>query len=220
MTRMWRPDLSISDRMVMFEAMLTEAWGDDFANTGPLLTVTYPETGLVAETINSNKVNFPAIKEKYFARLPQMLAKVDYTLRESCMNNLKQIALSMKMFEQEVQDDICPPGWRALYPEYMPARRVFRCPTDSHGTISYEIVLPATNEAYQLMVHAEINGLTPEQAEQYPAAQSEIPWAYEIDHCASEPHRRGRNVVFMDGHAEFVPDEAFEYVVGRYLAYR
>lgn len=118
-------------------------------------------------------------------------------VRASCQNNLKQWGLVIKMFEIE-NHGYTPPGICSVYPEYLSDPSILTSPKDPAGTDSYLYILPATHlEDY-------CNQMAP--AEDYPLevargiSQSQVP----IMLNKTNFPEGGRNVLFADGHVEYV----------------
>ena len=116
-------------------------------------------------------------------------------IRASCQNNLKQMGLVMKMFENENRE-YTPPGWLYVFPEYITDPGILTSPKDQPGTDSYLYFCPATNiKEYISQVHGELDPGA------FGKVYSEIPV---MMNRTDFPNPAGRNVLFADGHVEFV----------------
>ena len=113
-----------------------------------------------------------------------------------CKSNLKQIGLGMAMWSND-HNESYPEKLEDLHDEYITAKKIFQCPEDrSPMTIGkgiqcsylYAGKLPVTTDP-----------------------QVAIAW----DKRGNHP--RGRNVLYYDGHVEWVRERAFENVMERSL---
>jgi prepilin-type processing-associated H-X9-DG protein len=121
-------------------------------------------------------------------------------MRASCANNLKQLGLVVKMFENE-HDGYTPGGWLSCYPEYLSDSSVLTSPKDEPGTDSYLYLLPATNvEAYASEAFPDL--VTDGNPAGMAKAMSEIPLATNRTDFPGETPVR--NVLFADGHVEYM----------------
>lgn len=118
-------------------------------------------------------------------------------LRSQDQNNLKQLGLVIKMFANE-HHGFTPPGWLSVYPEYLSDTQILTSPKDKAGTESYEYLLPAVN--LDAMVQELVE--EPDNPSAVAQTQSEIPLVMNKsdwpDGC--------RNMLFADGHVEYVRD--------------
>ena len=125
-------------------------------------------------------------------------------IRARSQNNLKQLGLVVKMFEQE-HYGYTPGGWWSVYPEYLTDLAVLTHPVDDPGTVSYQYMAPVMN--FQHLFEAT---RTPEIREN-PAAlhqfMSELPIVIERQPYGEPP---GRNVLFADGHVEWMLEQTYQ----------
>jgi prepilin-type processing-associated H-X9-DG protein len=121
------------------------------------------------------------------------------------------------MFWNETEGQYTPAGWRSLVPEYLEDPTVLRCPRDEPGTLSYELLFPATSRAELAAIYADIHGLDAAEVERE-ALMDGIPVAYE-----PKPHlidgREFRTVLFLDGHVGLFHDRDWAKFVEPYLQY-
>lgn len=129
----------------------------------------------------------------------------------SCQDNLKQLGLSFKIFADEQAGGFFPPGFHTMYPGYLPDLNVLTCPSTEHGSISYEVVFPGATKAQLVELARQVEGLSEQEAESFGA--SYVPMAIEVHECSGTV---GRNVLFLDGHAELLHGAALERL-GPYL---
>ncbi len=120
------------------------------------------------------------------------------------------------MFEGEHLNRLVPPGFRQVYPEYMPDVRVLICPRQSDEILSYEIIYPASDDEYRRQVYIEVEGIPLEDVDPG-AVNSRIPLTVELHECSESG---GRNVEFVDGHVEWIADADWDRIIGPYLDYR
>lgn len=204
------PELSAPDRLIRFEQACVAYWGGQFMSTGPILIVRYPDYEIVLSVDASFSVREYAGVE---TRDPSPASDQQRARwRASCANNLKQLGLSMKMFQNENPDELYPPGPHSVYPEYMVDTRVLSCPSSDPSEISYEFVYPAVNDAFINEIASAVTGLTREALGS--SALSLVPIVFETHECSASA---GRNVLFPDGHVEFILDENWETRVEPYL---
>lgn len=137
-------------------------------------------------------------------------------LRASCANNMKQLGLSFKMYENECKGEYFPGGFRQIYPEYMSDLAVLSCPGGELGSLGYQVVFPATNRNDWLAIEAAVYGIQVEDVNQR-TYQSHIPMMVEIDECSGSG---GRNVLFVDGHVEYVLHQNWNAQIVPYLSVR
>ena len=117
----------------------------------------------------------------------------------ACLNNLKMIGSALAMRRKDY-DDRLPGNLMQLVPTYLSSTEVFVCPTDSDPfTIG-----DGTYCSYHYV------GALPEVGGR-PAP--EIAVAYED----GDNHDAGRNVLFLDWHAETIPHDRFPRVMQRSL---
>ena len=119
------------------------------------------------------------------------------------------------MFENEQAVKFMPPGFRALYPNFITNTAILTCPGAEPGTESYELLFPATTAAYMVELASQIEGFS-EDADSAFLFSGIIPFALERHECSG---LEGRNILFLDGHVEMLKDGEWESIVEPYLQY-
>jgi len=200
------PSLPMRDRLLQYEAALRRLVGDALLRPAVVLEVDYsqPDVTLTCNTMGNVDIHDPtaqAVRPEDFADgSPEALSRLT-ALRTSCANNLKQLGLVIKMFENE-HEGYTPPGWLMVYPEYCTDPLILTSPKDEPGTDSYLYLFPATNLEEWLRESVD----DPSELDSNPAlhalVQSGIPIALNrTDFPGPKP---GRNVLFADGHVEYL----------------
>jgi prepilin-type processing-associated H-X9-DG protein len=190
----YHPDLPLPDRLVKYEQDLASAWGDDLMPK-LLVSIVYSVERLQFHISSDFEVTFRA----HPAATPEgglFVQEIREAKRGQCINQLKQLGLSMLMFRNEVPGGYTPAGFVTAYPDYIPDRRVLTCPNAFPHTISYKLVWPTANETEYVQLYRD---LMPESAGRE-NPESYIPFIIETDECSDS---MGRNVLFLDGHIEF-----------------
>ncbi len=202
-----------AQEMIAHEQYLHGLRGDMLYNPEPVFTVRYEDGAViyVADLITGiyQETMLDETGESLLVR-GQDRAQREAAQRASCQNNMKQLALSAKMFAAEHPEDRYPPGFNSIYPEYTPDPAVLRCPAAERGTLSYQWVYPAATDAEMSEALAQVSGADPDPS----TVQSRVPLLIETHMCAGDA---GSNVVFVDGHAEFLTPEEFDEQIESFL---
>ena len=205
------------DILLEHEAALKEAWGGRFLLSGPEFKMTYANP---SQTFLGSQGGI----ELEEAESAEDSDASPGALMASCQNHLKQLGLVIKMFQNECRGEYTPPGWHTVYPEYLTDRSILTCPALEDSKTGYDLIFPAANPAYFVELYKEVNGI--ESAEDGAngfvngvSVESKIPIVIE-----TKPHSvegtSGSNVLFCDGHVEFVRASDWQESVAPYLAYR
>ena len=193
----WDSEVQYADQIVAAEAHMHEAGLYNYLFQPALVTVKYqnPTQRIAASSFGHVKVEVDETQ----------LSDVEATnYCASCQNNLKQLGLVERMFANENHDYISG-GWAMVYPEYVSDTAVLSCPCRPIGDDSYELLYPAVNtESFCLELcekaGEKIDVTAPDSKH---IIQSKVPMIMERStHTING--KQGRNVLFFDGHAEFI----------------
>jgi prepilin-type processing-associated H-X9-DG protein len=207
--------------LLAHEAKLQQFWGGPAPFAPTLIEVTYGDPdqiftlnvqgGLSGRSIHEDDRNSPAPEARWAA----MVA--------SDQNNLKQLGLVNKMFQNENWGEHTIPGFCTVYPEYLTDPSVLTSPWDDPGTASYEILFPAAAQEDLMAMGIEMlaaNGVAtdPSNPALNAMAQSTVPIMFnKSDIPAVGNNPAGRNVLFLDGHVERLKLSDFQKKVGPFL---
>lgn len=222
------PGMTYPDRLMAWEEGLKAAVGPGFPFAENVLEVTYTSPDQVYRmTVGGYvyKVDEDPLGafDGSASEGDQVRVRAEYaTLRASCANNLKQLGIAMKMFEN-AHDGYVFPGWLSAYPDYIGDVSILSCPEQTEKAIDYDYWWPATRfpQMYP-QVYAQAEGLVIE--EDYPVefvmeAGGHVPVIVER-HRHAIPGGWGKNVLFADGHVAFIKSEDLGGVLGPYEALR
>lgn len=129
--------------------------------------------------------------------LPALASARESAHRAPCMNNVKQIGLAFSMYADENNNKLPARNWcDAVITNVSNNMKVFKCPSGHDEQCSYAFNANMLGQSWQsdpnvvVLIEAPLgwNGLV--------SGPGAVP---------SSPHRRGYNVLFNDGHVEFVP---------------
>lgn len=202
----FQPNLPEPERLMAWEKTLEQQFGKESLLRTRVLEVRYtdPDATYVAYSLGrvNEQTETTGAGADDWRSSPTRLA----SLRRDCQNNLKQLGIVVKMYENESQGGYTPPGWLSVYPEYMTDPSILTSPKDPEGTDSYVYLFPATN------IEGLIRQTMPDfdkEAAQDPTfshmllarVMSEIPLV--INRSDFPGERAGRNVLFADGHVEY-----------------
>ena len=124
----------------------------------------------------------------------------EQSLRSICISNLKQIGLALMMYASDHKDKF-PEDIRELYPDYISTGTVLKCPGDK--TIpDTQKVEPDTPISYTY-----VKGLSRKDSN---PSKMIILYDSSPDYHEGE----GRNVLFIDGHVAWMPEEQFQKLLG------
>ena len=206
--------------LLEWEDALALAWGDSFPVGVRLLRLVNSKYNFTLEIRSQGGVRvIPEAEEVGSEEENAPLSSKQQAIRDSCANNMKQLGLVFKMFENECPGGYFPGGFRQAYPEYIVDMNVLICPGLANAEVGYEILFPASNAEFWKDMYYQVEGINPDEGD-YPKAnaimQSTIPNIIEKEGCSGDA---GRNVLFIDGHVEFILEENMDERIGAYLEY-
>jgi len=117
----------------------------------------------------------------------------------------------IKMFENESRGEYIPAGFAMAYPEYVADLNILTCPSQVYGKESYTILYPASKNEYWQELFETVTGQVPPNTY---SVGSAVPMVIETHECSG---LKGRNVLYTDGHAEFITDAEWESRMGPWL---
>jgi hypothetical protein len=198
---------SFPDRLVAWEKALAELWGPSFPGMN-MLRAAYndPANTFVANSLQG------VWAEKEANTDPE-------ASRASCANNMKQLGLICKIYVNE-NHGYLPAGWRSIYPDYLSDVRILTCPAAEPGTLSYELLFPATSVSYLEEIGVEVSEKDSNRPGGHALIRSVVPTIAEKGRHIGEDGTRVRCVCFIDGHVEFLNDAAYAEKVAPFLSYR
>ena len=206
-------DRPMDERLLRYEAELMRGWGGAIPLPQLMIRVEYEEPPMTFEVMTDGRIDFIDGRVEAPEKNPGVLLAMS-------QNNMKQLGLVLKMFTHETPGWYLPGGWATVYPEYLVDLRILNSPVDEPGRVSYELVFPAVpfsdEDVAEIYMHVTGREEDPENPAWLGVTVSEVPMAIEtVEH--TDPRGRGRNVLFADGHVEFVTPERFEQIVQPYL---
>jgi prepilin-type processing-associated H-X9-DG protein len=142
--------------------------------------------------------------------------------RAKSQNNLKQWGVVGKMFAGEHKGHTTP-GWLVVYPEYVSDASICTAPWDEPGTESYELLFPGVTERelQDLALEVAMSGKgdpsmpkDPNDPALQAHAESHVPIM--VERRADPRMPGGRNVLFLDGHVEWIANQNWKSRVDDY----
>jgi prepilin-type processing-associated H-X9-DG protein len=207
-------EIASAPAMIAYEEEMEQYWGPELLDPAPIVTMEIPPLEVVfhgSTLYGVYQEESGTAFDNYQGDDPRMLEARAAATRASCANNLKQLGLSAKMFQNEHPEERYPAGVFMLYPEFILDPRVLTCPAVEPGVLSYEFVYPAASDAEFADVFTQVTGEDTEVGN----FQGRVPFMIETHLCAAD---LGHNVMFLDGHVEFMTPDRFEAEVGPFLA--
>lgn len=180
------------DRLVAYENQLRAAGFAQVLWPDVVLRVAYGEMDIEGTADAMGRIS--VLDKTALAGTTPAAAERLAALRAQDQNNLKQLGLVIKMFQNE-HHEYTPPGWLTVYPEYLTDTSILTSPKDPAGTDSYDYLLPATN--VEAIVAATID--RNQDPARWAQALSELPLAIN----RTDWPDGGRNILYADGHVEY-----------------
>jgi len=206
--------------LLLHEAKLQQIWGGPAPFAATLIEVTYGDPDQIFTLNVQGSVSGRSIQEGLDgsaaeeARWQAMIA--------SDQNNLKQMGLVNKMFQNENWGEHTIPGFCTVYPEYLTDPGVLTSPWEESGTVSYELLFPAvaTEDLHAMAIDVLVaeGTIDPNDPALNARIESQIPLMYNKNEIPPFGARQGmRNVLFLDGHVACLTPKAFQEQVGPFL---
>ena len=212
-----------SESLLERERRLREAWGSESPGAGTVLRIEYddPPFSISVSPSGSLTTTGPETGDPVDANASE-------ALRASEFNNMKQLMLVVKMFQNE-NNDFIPGGWLTTYPEYMSDPNILHSPWAAEGTVTYDLLFPGAQEndllelARSLRESGALGEVSP-LAEGAPehvhkaVLASEVPAIISRELLPASPGQPpARAVAFLDGHVQAVPLSEWDTVVAPFL---
>lgn len=201
-----------AERLMAMEAALESGWGNAFPRGMAVLTARHRETGVEGR-----------IAPDLFGRLgvdigPSAALETNPALLErahiACLERMKEIGLRILQFAENHEGHL-PPGWLSMAGSELNVLELVTCPLhDGAGTIDAALVFPARTTEDVVAIGAAVLGIEPSEAN-HAAILAAVPLAVET----APNHDGGRMAVFMDGHAEYVPEAEANARITPFMTY-
>jgi prepilin-type processing-associated H-X9-DG protein len=187
----YEPPDTYSDRLKAYEQELRSSGLRLVEDPEKLFELRDARLGVVAVLFTNGQVEVD-----YPGKPPEPVGDLA-ELRKACQENLKDIGYFIRLFADE-HHGYSPPGWLSIYPEYFTNPELLTSSKDTPHSDSYRYLLPATHLA-DYMRQASIDWAIPpgsgDVAGRIPILVNRTDWP------GPQP---GRNVLFVDGHVEYV----------------
>ena len=136
-------------------------------------------------------------------------------LTESCQNNMKQLGLSVGLFQNDDAYKRKPAGWAMMFGEYIMDNVMLTCPgrhevNEPGRTSSYALLFATISDVELTQIADELGMDTSDPV----ALKHTVPMIVENHPCVDGS---SRNVVFWDGHAERVEDREWTNLVAPFV---
>lgn len=195
-----------------------------FPNSPGLLTIEYstpPMTLLLASMENSKGRRID--RNGPLVACPQQTSDSEVknvAQRESCANNIKQLGLVLRLFQQEDSERRLPGGWASTVPDYMTNTLVLTCPGLEEEdvpdrTVSYDFLFPTLTED-EMIQRAETVNVSATEIGSASSNLSRIPLVVENHECSQSG---GSHVIFADGHGELLMPDEWEIRIAPFADY-
>ena len=189
------------DALHRFELEMTAAYGLDAPVSVPILELSHEEIGdRVGLSIN------PGGDLTLWQRRDASTGEQGDDMLSQL--NLRRLGAGMNAFQREF-DGLTPAGWWGLYAHLGNSSQLdLTHPGDEPGTLSYEILLPATDVTAYLEGLLGPDGLEPR--EELQRLLADLPLIAE-NRAFGEP--QGRHVVFADGHSDWMTEQDYQRLI-------
>jgi prepilin-type processing-associated H-X9-DG protein len=191
-----------AERMIAFEAELEQKWGGPIPVSPVVLTLEYTDPPLRGVITAGGGARVIQDSSALASQAGSLSEQVYSAWRVSDQNNLKELGLVIKRFQNESRGEYVPAGWCMTYPEYLTDPNVLTSPWDPPVTPSYDLLFPAWSQEDLMALHEQIRGPSdPNNPAANAKAESEIPMT--MDKSDEPGPVAGRNILFLDGHVAF-----------------
>lgn len=133
----------------------------------------------------------------YFVGHPEVMSKAKQAAKATaCLSNVKQIALGVLMYSSD-HNDMLPKtaaGWKASIMPYMKNERLFHCPEDNSGKVSYFMEPRVAGKSMTSIAAPQATALIVEGTPAKTAFR----------------HNGRASVAFVDGHAKILDPKAVQ----------
>lgn len=192
------------DALERFELEMSAAYGLDAPVSLPILELAPEENG--------DRVGLRLSPSGHLSlwqlRATQEAIQDDIDQADLAALNHRRFAIGVQSFQREY-GGYTPAGWWGLYGHMNgPGELELTHPGDEPGTLSYEILLPATDvDAY---LEELFGDEALESSQERQRLRGELPLIAENRPFGEPP---GRHVLFADGHAEWLPEQDYQQLL-------
>ena len=135
--------------------------------------------------------------------IPALGKAKDIAQRSVSASNMKQIGMALHIYAQDY-DEQFPPTLMELYPKYINSPSVFWCPTDK-DSMPTDINNNKMDAINSVRISYQYNS-----GYNIPSS-SDIPLVWDNGCGGSlDNHKKGGNVLYLDGHVQWLPKEQWE----------
>jgi len=196
------------DALERFELEMSAVYGLDAPVSLPIVELAHEENG--------DRVGLSLSPSGHLSlwqrRSMQAAVQDSSALSVRSAANLRRLGQGIQTFQREY-DGYTPAGWWGLYAHLGSARELeFTHPGDEPGTLSYELLLPATDITAYLESLLEPDAL--ESREELQRLRADLPLIAESRPFGEPP---GRHVVFADGHTDWMNEQDYQQLLREWL---
>ncbi|MCC6145851.1 MAG: hypothetical protein IT368_18745 [Candidatus Hydrogenedentes bacterium] len=186
----YEPAETYPDRLMAYEQLLARSGYKSMVFAECLVRLRYTDLDFSAEADTMGRIS------QQGPTTGTLGATTMAALRAKDQDNLKQLGLIIRMFENE-HHGYTPPGWLMVFPEYLTDPTVLTSPRDKPQTDSYAYLIPATHS--QRLAEEMIA----DEMRQNPAANAMVQSQIPVIINRTDWPDGGRNILYLDGHVEY-----------------